>query len=101
MCHGLALGWKHKKVFFFLGFLGLLLVGCAFNEGTRRDLQGDSTSTLTGMLNTYMTVTPNLKTDQDAAVHATEPNPTTTPLPTSTPVVYEVIENETLYSVLP
>jgi len=74
-----------------LGFLGFMIVGCSQNE-----LNEINTQTPVRQLTPYLTAT------HDEALNPTTASGTATPLsmeissPTPTPVVYEVVENDTL-----
>jgi len=91
MSNGLSSRIKSKNVFFLLGFLGLLIFGCARNGSTEFPTQP-----LDGNLILYSTATQKSGSGSVVATQIPKPNPTKIPLPTSTPFVYQVVENDTL-----
>ncbi|MFC1996676.1 LysM peptidoglycan-binding domain-containing protein [Chloroflexota bacterium] len=85
---------KPNRVLIYLGFLGLLLVGC-----TQIQSEGLQTATLEGKLIPYVTSTPNQASVLGTGAKTSTPIPTILSHPTSTPLVYEIVENDTLIGI--
>ena len=85
---------KQIIVIMFVGWLGLLIVGCTQLNGTQ-----DLTNTLDDRLIPYLTTTSSLVPEIGAATVTPKPSATVIPTPTSTPFVYEVVENDTLIGI--
>jgi hypothetical protein len=78
----------------FIGWLGLLIVGCTQPNGIQ-----DLTITVDDRITPYLMTTSSLSPEIDTATITPKPSPTFVPTPTSTPFVYEVVENDTLIGI--
>jgi LysM repeat protein len=84
---------KYKKIetcIFSLGLIGIFLIGCNTDSAQIET----PTQAFGGELTPFFTVTPSVSPeplDSDAAL-----SPTDIPIPTPTPIVYTVVENDTL-----
>jgi LysM repeat protein len=75
--------------------LGIYLAGCTFGEDSQVVVRESVTPTSGKLLTPYHTKTPGHKVPSKTPAL----NPTEIPLPTLTPFIYEVVENDTLTSI--
>ncbi len=87
----ISLKKETMRAILFLGFLGLVIVGCS-----EKELGNILSPTIEEQLTPYLTATLNPKSDSGEVPQTVTPTSNNFHPPTSTPFVYEVIENDTL-----
>ena len=84
--------WKNiSKAILFLGFLGFFTVGCV-----QKEPEEFSPPVFGGQLTPYLTATPKPTSNTEDSNNIQSSNPTEIPAPTPTPLVYVVVESDTL-----
>jgi LysM repeat protein len=85
---------KQTKTVWLIGWLSLLLVGCSQPKKSQEFI-----ITLEDQIIPYLTTTPISTPKINVSSVTPKPSPTAFPSPTSTPFVYEVVENDTLIGI--
>ena len=83
-----------KQYFWLIGCLGLMLIGCTQDESIKTP-----TKPFEEKLVPYLTATSSPMPDSDRNSESPLSGSTDIPAPTSTPFVYEVVENDTLIGI--